>query len=134
MNNQSKTILIIEDEAALLQVLQDKLKREGFTVITAKNGVEGLKMAQKNIPNLILLDIVMPVMDGVSMLKKLREEKTTENIPVIIISNLSEIERITSILDAKKGVIEHIVKSHWSMEELVKKVKDTLKIYNLLQQ
>src|SRR6185369_16962362 len=110
----------------------DKLTREGFSIVKAKDGVEGLKLAQKNVPDLILLDIVMPSMDGVSMLKKLREDGKTENIPVIIISNLSEIERITNILQAKKGVIEHIVKSHWSLEELVEKIKKTLKVYDML--
>jgi len=132
--DKKRTILIIEDEAALLEVLSDKLTREGFTIVKGKDGIEGLKLAQKNVPDLILLDIVMPTMDGVSMLKKLREDKRTENIPVIIISNLSEIERITSILQAKKGVIEHIVKSHWSMEGLVDKIKKTLKVYDMLSQ
>ena len=128
-----RKILIIEDEAALNKVLSDKLIREGFLVVSANDGVEGLKLASKEVPDLILLDIVMPAMDGVTMLKKLRSDKKTEAIPVIIISNLSEIEKITEILDAKKGVIEHLVKSHWSMEQLVKKVKETLKIYDLLK-
>lgn len=131
---KKRTILIIEDEAALLQILSDKLSREGFTVLRARDGIEGLKSAQKNSPDLILLDIVMPSMDGVTMLKKLREDSKTENTPVIIISNLSEIEKITDVLQAKKGVIEHIVKSHWSMEGLVQKVKETLKIYDMLSQ
>ncbi len=127
-------ILVIEDEIALLKVLTDKLRREKYNVTEAKDGVEGLKQAIATVPDLIILDIVMPAMDGVSMLKKLRENKKTENIPVIIISNLSEIERITEILDAKKGVVEHLVKSHWSLDAIVKKVKETLKIYEMLQQ
>ena len=133
MDIQHKKILIVEDEAALAMVLKDKLSREGFSVLSAKDGVEGLRMAQKQAPDLVLLDIVMPSMDGVTMLKKLRADPKTENLPVIIISNLSEIERITDILQAKKGVIEHIVKSHWSLDGLVKKIKDTLKIYQMLK-
>jgi two-component system sensor histidine kinase/response regulator len=129
-----RTILIVEDEGALLEVLSDKLTREGFSVVKAQDGVTGLRLAHTNLPDLILLDIVMPSMDGVTMLKKLREEEKTENIPVIIISNLSEIERITKILQAKKGVIEHIVKSHWSLEGLVDKIKKTLKVYDMLKQ
>ena len=131
---KARKILVIEDEAALLNVLSDKLKREGFIVSQAKDGVEGLKIVSKVNPDLILLDIVMPAMDGVTMLKKLRENSKTENIPVIIISNLSEIERITDALQAKKGVIEHLIKSHWSMDGLVTKVKETLKIYDMLSQ
>ena len=132
--DKKRTILIIEDEAALLEVLSDKLTREGFAVLKARDGIEGLAQSKKHLPDLILLDIVMPTMDGVSMLKKLRDDAKTENIPVIIISNLSEIERITHILQAKKGVIEHIVKSHWSMEGLIDKIKKTLKVYDLLSQ
>ncbi len=128
-----KHLLIVEDEAALLNVLSDKLIREGFLVDQARDGLQGLKEVKKHAPDLILLDIIMPEMDGVSMLKKLREDKQTENIPVIIISNLSEIEKITSVLQAKKGVIEHIIKSHWSMTELVEKIKQTLKVYDLLE-
>ena len=125
---------MIEDEAALMAVMSDKLKREGFEVLEAKEGIEGLKMAVRHVPDLILLDIIMPRMDGITMLKKLREEKKTEGIPVIIISNLSEIEHITEILQAKKGVIELIVKSNWSLDGLVKKIKETLKVYELLSQ
>jgi DNA-binding response OmpR family regulator len=131
---KKRTILIIEDEASLREILSDKLIREGFEIVTAKDGVEGLKIAFQKTPDMILLDIVMPSMDGVTMLKKLRDNKKTEEVPVIIISNLSEIERITEILQAKKGVIEHIVKSHWSLDGLVDKVKKTLKIYELLSQ
>ncbi len=128
-----KHLLIVEDEASLRNVLTDKLTREGFLVDQAHDGAEGLKEIKKHMPDLILLDIIMPEMDGVSMLKKLREDKETENIPVIIISNLSEIEKITSVLQAKKGVIEHIIKSHWSMGEIVEKIKQTLKVYDMLE-
>ncbi len=129
-----KKILIIEDEGALLEVLTDKFTRDGFEVAQAQNGEEGLKAALKTKPDLILLDIIMPAMDGLTMLKKLRNDTEGQGIPVIIISNLSEVEKISEILGTKKGVLEHIVKSHWSMDELVKKVKQTLGLYNLLKQ
>lgn len=126
-------ILIVEDELFLLNVLSDKFKREGFKVLQAKNGDLGMKAALKGKPDLILLDIVMPLVDGVTMIKNMREDGRTANIPVIIISNLSEVERITGVLGAQKGVIEHLVKSHWSLEGVVKKVKDTLQVYHLLK-
>jgi DNA-binding response OmpR family regulator len=131
---KKKHILIVEDEAALLGVLAEKLTREGFLVSRARDGMEGLKEISRHMPDLILLDIIMPDLDGVSMLKQLRANKQTEHIPVIIISNLSEVEKITEILQAKKGVIEHIVKSHWSMSELVAKINQTLKVYEILEQ
>ena len=126
-------ILIVEDELFLLNVLCDKFKREGFTVLQATNGDIGMKTALKSKPDLILLDIVMPLVDGVTMIKHLREKKETSDIPVIVISNLSEVERITEVLGARKGVIEHLVKSHWSLEGVVNKVKDTLQVYKLLK-
>ena len=127
-------ILIVEDELYLLEILCDKFKREGFKVFRAQNGQEGMDAAIKHHPDLILLDIVMPLVDGVTMIKKMRVNKKTTDIPVIIISNLSEVEKITGILGAKKGVVEYLVKSHWSLEGVVKKVQETLQIYNLLKQ
>jgi len=127
-------VLIVEDELFLLNVLSDKFKREGFKVIQATDGQKGLDMATKHNPDLILLDIIMPMVDGVTMIKKMRTDEQIANIPVIIISNLSEVERITEILGAKTGVIEYLVKSHWSLEGVVKKVRETLQVYTMLKQ
>lgn len=127
-------ILIVEDELYLLNILCDKFKREGFSVARAVDGEKGMKAAIKGKPDLILLDIIMPLVDGVTMIKQLRANEKTLEIPVIVISNLSEVEKITGALGAQKGVIEYLVKSHWSLEGVVKKVKDTLKVYNLLKQ
>jgi len=133
-HNHNNKILIVEDELFLLNVLSDKFKREGFRVIQATDGQKGLDAAAKHKPDLILLDIVMPLVDGVTMIKRMRSDARINNIPVIIISNLSEVERIAEILGAKTGVIEYLVKSHWSLEGVVKKVRDTLQVYSLLQQ
>jgi DNA-binding response OmpR family regulator len=123
---QKKKLLIIEDESSLSMILSDKFTREGFEVHEAKNGVEGLEKAQSQKPDLILLDIVMPTMDGISMIKKLRETKT--EIPVLFLTNLSESERITEILGANQGVAGYLVKSHWQLDDLVNKVRETLKM------
>lgn len=127
-------VLIVEDELFLLNVLSDKFKREGFKVFQATDGQKGLDMAAKHKPDLILLDIVMPLVDGVTMIKRMRADKNIGEIPVIIISNLSEVERIAEVLGAKTGVIEYLVKSHWSLEGVVKKVRETLQVYTLLRQ
>jgi len=126
-------ILIVEDELFLLNVLCDKFKREGFKVVQATNGDEGMKAAIKVKPDLILLDIVMPLVDGVTMIKNMRKDERTADIPVIIISNLSEVEKITEVLGVRKGIVEHLVKSHWSLEGVVKKVKETLQVYSMLR-
>jgi DNA-binding response OmpR family regulator len=123
---EKKKLLIIEDEASLSMILSDKFNREGFSVVEARNGLEGLEKALSEKPDLILLDIVMPTMDGISMIKKLREQNT--EIPVLFLTNLSESERITEILGANQGVAGYLVKSHWQLDALVDKVKQTLKM------
>jgi two-component system, OmpR family, alkaline phosphatase synthesis response regulator PhoP len=134
MKKSSYKILIVEDELYLLNILCDKFRREGFKVIKATNGKVGMQNALKGKPDLILLDIIMPLVDGVTMIKHMRGDKRTLDIPIIIISNLSEVERITEVLGAKNGIIEYLVKSHWSLEGVVKKVKETIQLYNLLKQ
>lgn len=134
MKTSGNKILIVEDELFLLNVLSDKFKREGFRVFQATDGQQGLEAAAKHKPDLILLDIIMPLVDGVTMIKRMRADSSVANIPVIIISNLSEVERIAEILGAKTGVIEYLVKSHWSLEGVVKKVRETLQVYMLLKQ
>ncbi len=74
MDTQTKKILVVEDDVPELNALRDKFTREGFSILTAKNGEEGLAIALREHPDLILLDIIMPVMDGITMLVKLRED------------------------------------------------------------
>jgi DNA-binding response OmpR family regulator len=119
-----KIILIIEDEHPLREALVLKLKKERFGVLNAKNGEEGLAMAQKEHPDLILLDIVMPKMDGMTMLKKLRQDSWGRKVPVIILTNLTIAEEIAEALD--KGVHDYLVKADWKLEDIVDKIRHTL--------
>jgi DNA-binding response OmpR family regulator len=119
-----KTILIVEDEAPLRNALCDKLTSEGFHVLPAKNGVEGLHVALQEHPDLILLDIVMPLMDGVMMLHKLRADTWGSGVHVIILTNLSDNDSVAKAME--QDVFEYIVKSNIKIEELVKRVKETL--------
>lgn len=121
------SILIVEDENSLLQILADKFRREGFLVYTAIDGVEGLKSALKNKPHILLLDIVMPSMDGLTMLKKLRENKWGQNAPVLILSNLSDPDGVEEALLRDKK-LAYLIKSNWGLDDVVKKVKETLGI------
>ncbi len=115
----------MEDERALLQVLADKFTREGFLALTAADGSEGLKAALKHKPDIIVLDIIMPSMDGLQMLKKLRENKWGQNVPVLILSNLSDSEENESLLATDKR-LGYLIKSNWGLDDVVKKVKETL--------
>src|SRR6185295_10847997 len=84
-----KKILIVEDELPMLNALSDTFKDEGFIVIQAHDGEEGLESAKETLPDIILVDILMPKMDGMTMLKKLREDENGKNIPVIVLTNVA---------------------------------------------
>jgi len=129
MTNQTtekKTILIAEDEISLLQALTDKFTREGFNVLEAKNGKEGLEIALEKHPDLILLDLIMPKMDGITMLKKLREDEWGKNVEVIVLTNLSDASTVAKVVE--KGAFDFLVKSDWKLSDVVERVKEKLEI------
>ena len=121
MNNK---ILIIDDEPALLVALVDKFTRAGFKVEVAENGQTGLKSALKNRPDLILLDIIMPVMDGVSMLYKLRKDPWGKSVKVVLLTNLSDPGKVTK--SVTRAVNGYLVKSDWKISDVVKQVREKL--------
>ncbi len=126
MTMQEKKVLIVEDEAALRQVIFDKFMREGFQALEAKNGEEGLEMAVKKHPDIILLDIVMPKVDGLTMLKSLRRDEWGKKVPVIILTNLNDAENVSRAIES--GVYDFLVKSDWKLNGLVERVKKKLNI------
>lgn len=117
-------ILIIEDEEAELRALKNKFQGEGFECLEAKDGAEGLRLATRYRPDLILLDLILPVMDGITMLKKLREDEWGKDVPVVILTNLSDDKAVTESI--KNGVYSYLVKTDWRLEDVVKKVKSKL--------
>jgi len=124
---QIKTILVVEDDPPVLKTLVDKLTEEGFRIIEAHDGEEGLMIADRDHPDLILLDIVMPKMDGMTMLKKLRQESEWgKSVPVILLTNLSPDEE-----KINKGITEdepayYLIKTNWSLNDVVQKVRERL--------
>lgn len=121
---EPKSILIVEDEEILLQALHEKLSHKGYTILTASNGKEGLEVATTKHPDLILLDIVMPVMDGISMLKMLRSDTWGKTVPVLMLTNLVESHKRDE--SNAHDVSDYLIKSDWSLEDLVKKIQETL--------
>jgi len=119
MEEKKKTILIVEDEVSVLKALSDKLTREGFAALSAKNGEEGLEVALRERPDLILLDIVLPVMDGMTMLGKIRDDSWGKDVKVIILTNLSEVA-------LPKCSYDYLVKSDWKIEDVVARVRERL--------
>ena len=125
--NNQKTILIIEDELPQLKSLADEFTDEGFRVLQAQNGEAGLAMALREHPDIILLDMVMPIMDGMTMLKKLREKNAWgKSVPVILLTNLSpdDEQRTRDITTTEPAY--YLVKSKWNLRDVVEKVQERL--------
>lgn len=118
------TTLIVEDEPAMLRALTETLTRAGFTVLEAHNGQEGLAVALREHPDLILLDLIMPVMDGMTMLRQLREDAWGKTAPVIILTNLSDAAKASEAL--QHHAFDFLVKSDWKLEDVVRKVRERL--------
>jgi len=120
-------ILIVEDDEDTREIYSKALSLKGFEVITATNGKEGLEKAIKDIPNLILLDILMPIMDGFTVLKELRKgDEQVKKIPVILLTNLSadSEEIVTKVAETEP--VYYIVKASYTIKQLIDKVKEVL--------
>src|SRR3989344_6119624 len=122
-----KKILIVEDDQDFSFILSKKFAAEKFSVITAFDGREGLEMAIKEKPDLILLDITMPVMDGMTMMSKLREDEWGKTVYIILLTNLSADENILKEM-IKDEPLFYLVKSQWSLNDIMAKVREILKV------
>lgn len=130
-NNIDKKIvlLIVEDEKTLADTLEERLKSEGFDVLKASDGGQGLKLALGSRPNLILLDLLMPKVDGLTMLKLLRKDKWGKNAPVIILTNVESSDRVAETIGLGFGnVFEYMLKTNWSLDDMVVRIKERLEI------
>lgn len=121
---EKKKIILVEDDSFISDIYQVKLGKEGFEVLTAGNGLEAMKLLEKTTPDLILLDIVMPYMDGLEVLKKVKTEEKWKKIPVVLLSNLSEKEKIEEAMGI--GADDYLIKSHFTPAEVLEKVNSVL--------
>ncbi|MDP1845293.1 MAG: response regulator [Candidatus Moranbacteria bacterium] len=117
-------VLIIEDEDIFIEMFGDKLKQEGFEVVAAKNGKWGIKEAEKGLFDCVLLDMMMPAMNGYEAIKELRANEATKNTPVIILSNSAMDSEVKQALDL--GADAYYVKTQITPGEVVKKVKELI--------
>lgn len=115
-----KKILVIDDEPSLLAIVSARLIHSGFDVITAKSALEGLEAAKKQNPNLILLDIMMPEMDGFTVITKLKTMRQTRTIIIVMLTSKGDAESIQKALNL--GAVDYIVKP-FSPIVLVDKIK-----------
>ncbi len=120
-----KKILFIEDESALQKSMGDSLRREGWQVLSALNGEIGLRQAKTERPDLILLDLILPKMDGFEVFQGLKKNKETADIPVIVLTNLEQMEDVEKALEL--GAKTYLVKANYTLSEVVSKIKDILK-------
>lgn len=124
MDEKKTKILIVEDEEILLTALSEELKQEGFEVVGAKDGIEGVEKISSEKPDLVLLDLVMPRLDGIGALKQMKENEQTRDIPVVILTNLSDYDKVSDALSM--GAMDYLVKANYRLEELVTKIKNVL--------
>ncbi|PIR81102.1 response regulator [Candidatus Kuenenbacteria bacterium CG10_big_fil_rev_8_21_14_0_10_39_14] len=121
----SKKILIVEDETALLYALQNQLSVEGYQTLAADNGEKALQILEREKPNAILLDIILPKMDGWTFLQKIKSNEKIKDIPVIIVSNL--FDEASQAHGIELGAKDYLVKTNYTTAELVDKIKQLTK-------
>ena len=120
-----KTVLVVEDDNFLIKAYEAHLAKAGFHVRTALDGVEAVESLKKVMPDIILLDLVMPRMDGFDVLEEMQKKSEWKKIPIVVLSNLGqESDRDRSL---KLGAVEYIVKSDFSLQEIVGLINKHLK-------
>lgn len=122
---QNKKILIIDDEKLIVKAFQDHLTRKGYDIEVAFDGEEGFTKVKEFKPELILLDILMPKMDGITLLKKLKEDPETKPIPVIMITNLEKKESVAETEEL--GSLVYLVKSNHGLEDINNEIEKSFK-------
>lgn len=118
-------ILLVDDDEALIAVFSTALQKEGFQTSAALDGGTGIEKAKNETPDLILLDQVMPDMSGNEVIKKLKEDEKTKNIPILILSNFSQEELVKEAIN--EGASDYIFKYQVEPSDVVNKVKEALK-------
>ncbi len=117
-------VLVVEDDKFLRELISQKLVKEGYNISQAVDGEEGLKKIKEEKPDLVLLDLILPGIDGFEVLVRAKEEQEVAKIPVIILSNLGQKEDIEKGI--KLGAVDYLVKAHFTPGEIIEKIKRIL--------
>jgi len=120
----AKTVLIVEDEGAMQRALKNKLENAGYTVVTADDGAEALKEMAATEPDLMLLDLIMPKLDGISVLREIKTDEKLGRIPVIILTNLSSGDKVAEAMQL--GTFDFLVKANYSLDDVLGKVQERI--------
>jgi len=124
-DSMEKTILIIEDDKFLRELIAQKLTKEGYKMSEAVDGEEGIKKVKEEKPDLVLLDLILPGIDGFEVLSKMKDDPSLSQIPVIILSNLGQKDDVERGL--KLGAVDYLIKAHFTPGEIIEKIKNVLK-------
>jgi len=124
-NNNKKRILIVEDDQMICSMYKTKFEADGFACLVANDGQTGLETARKEKPDLIMLDVILPQLDGFSVLKELKADNKTKGIPIIMLTNLGTNEDKDK--GEKLGAADYWVKASLTPAEISKKIKEHLK-------
>jgi len=120
-----KTILIIEDDKFLRELIARKLLEEDYEISEAIDGEEGIKKVKEEKPDLVLLDLILPGIDGFEVLSRMKEDPVLAQIPVIILSNLGQKDDVERGL--KLGAVDYLIKAHFTPGEIIEKIKNALR-------
>jgi len=118
-------ILVIEDDKFLRELISQKLLKEGYDIVDAIDGEKGIEYAKKEKPDLILLDLILPGIDGFETLAKIKADPKISKIPVIILSNLGQETDIQKGLEM--GEVDYLIKAHFTPTEIVEKIRQVIK-------
>ena len=119
-----KKILIVEDEPDIREAMAEAVADAGFTVVTAENGSVGYEKAIAEQPDLILLDIMMPIMTGHEALKKLRQDPWGQHAKVVMLTSMDDVQNIANAHEG--GITDYLIKAHSSLDQIVTKVRETV--------
>jgi DNA-binding response OmpR family regulator len=125
MATKSKKILVVEDDMTMREIVVQKLKAAGYDVVEAEDGAKAIKLVLKEKPDLVLLDLMLPEVDGFGVLEAIRKDESVKDTAVIILSNLWSKDEI--IKTKNLGVQSYIIKAYMTTEEILEKVNDILK-------
>lgn len=126
MAKNKKKILLVEDDAMISSIYKAKFEADGFEVLAAVDGIGGLAMAKKEKPDIIMLDVILLGLDGFSVLEEIKKDKTTQNIPVIMLTNLGTED--DKAKGKKMGAEDYLVKASLTPGQISDKIKEVLKI------
>lgn len=120
----AKKILVVEDDKFLRELIAQKLLKEGYDIVQAVDGEKGLKSVKDEKPDLVLLDLILPGIDGFEVLAKVKEDPVLSAVPIIILSNLGQKEDIERGL--KMGANDYLIKAHFTPSEIIEKVRSVI--------